>query len=161
MFRPLVKQAFFHSVSPVKSAFVLTAGNARYFDAGIVAVTMLELASVVLTVPTSFLGFEGDAGTWQAFIVAVDRDDTSGDGGRRPQIVHMSCSSNTLTGFGSTRRRWSQTLLAFFVDDHVLFDRRRPLQRLPELDLTFSIKHHKSSVEKLASNVRHQIMIAF
>jgi len=118
-----------------------------YFDAVGVAAAILELARVVLTVPTSFLGFEGDAGTWQAFIVAVDRDDTSGDGGGRPQIVHMSCSSNTLTGFGSTRRRWSQTLLAFFVDDHVLFDRRRPLQCLPELDLAFSIKRHYKSTK--------------
>ena len=57
----------------------------------------------MLTALTSFLCSKRDGGTWQAFIVTVDCDDTSGDGGRWPQIVDVSSTSNTSTGLGSTR----------------------------------------------------------
>jgi len=58
----------------------------------------------VLIVLTSFLCFEGNGGTWQAFVVAVDGDDASGDSGHWPQVVDVSAAWNTSAGLGSTRR---------------------------------------------------------
>jgi len=57
----------------------------------------------VLRGPTSFLCSEGDRGTWQALVVAVDGDNASGDRGRRPQVVDVTSTSNTSNSLGSTR----------------------------------------------------------
>jgi len=103
--------------------------------------TMTEGHVIVLpTTLTSFLRSEVDRSTRQTLIVAINRDDAGGHGRRRPQIVHMSSTSNSTVSLGGTRRRRSQAFLVLFIDDQVLFDGRRSLHRLPELDLKMHVR---------------------